>query len=159
MTEARIEQDRVVALQYRLTDDSGTELDSSESSQAITYIHGHSQILPGLETELEGRCAGDDTVIVVPPEGGFGPHHDELMVEVARSQFEFDVAAGSVVQATLPNGQDRYLQVIAVSDETVTLDANHPLAGKTLNFEVTVESIRDASPEELATIDEPVPEA
>jgi FKBP-type peptidyl-prolyl cis-trans isomerase SlyD len=159
MTDVLIADDRVVVLRYRLTDEAGTEIDSSESSEAITYVHGRNQILPGLEKELEGRRAGDDVLIVVSPEGGFGPHHDELVVEVSRSQFDFDVAVGSVVQASVPGGEDRYLQVIGVADDAVTLDANHPLAGKTLSFEVNVESIRDATPEELASIDSPAAEA
>jgi len=159
MAEMCIDQDRVVELQYRLTDENGTELDSSEAGHVLTYVHGHRQILPGLEDQLTGKRSGEDTTIVVPPEGGFGPHHNELVVSFPRSQFEFDVTPGSVVQASLPDGRSRFLQVIEVSDETVTLDGNHPLAGKTLIFEVKVESVRPATPEEISTVDQPGAEA
>ena len=93
--------------------------------------------------------AGDEATIVVSPEEGFGPHRDEFVFAVPRSQFDFAVEPGSVVEAQLPEGRSRYLQVIEVSEESVTLDGNHPMAGKTLRFEVTVSSVRDATPEDL----------
>ncbi len=149
MTETPIEDGRVVEVQYRLLDESGDEIDSSEESEPLSYVHGRGQILPGLERELAGRVAGDEATIVVDPEEGFGPHRDEFVFAVPRSQFEFEVEAGAVVEAQLPDGRSRYLQVIEVSDDSVTVDGNHPMAGKTLRFEVTVASVRDATPEEL----------
>jgi FKBP-type peptidyl-prolyl cis-trans isomerase SlyD len=149
MSETQIADGRVVEVQYRLLDDSGAEIDSSEASEPLSYVHGTGQILPGLERELEGRMAGDEATIVVAPEDGFGPHREEFVFSVPRSQFEFTVEPGSVVEAQLPDGRSRYLQVTDVSDDSVTVDGNHPMAGKTLRFEVTVASVRDATPEEL----------
>jgi FKBP-type peptidyl-prolyl cis-trans isomerase SlyD len=149
MSETQIGDGRVVEVQYRLLDESGTEIDSSETSEPLSYVHGRGQILPGLERELEGRVAGDEATIVVAPEDGFGPHRDEFVFSVPRTQFDFTVEPGSVVEAQLPDGRSRYLQVMDVSDESVTVDGNHPMAGKTLRFEVTVASVRAATPEEL----------
>jgi FKBP-type peptidyl-prolyl cis-trans isomerase SlyD len=144
-----INSDRVVELHYRLKDDQGQEIDASETNEPLSYVHGHGEILPGLERQLEGKCAGEQATIVVAPEEGFGEHHAELVAEVPRAQFDFEVEVGSVVQAVLPDGRTRYLQIAEVSEETVTVDANHPLAGKTLTFEVTVNSVREATRDEL----------
>lgn len=149
MSDTRIEDGSVVEVRYRLFDESGVEIDSSEESEPLSYVHGRGQILPGLERELEGRVAGDEATIVVAPDEGFGPHRDEFVFSVPRSQFEFAVEPGAVVEAQLPDGRSRYLQVIDVSEESVTVDGNHPMAGKTLRFEVTVASVRDATAEEL----------
>jgi FKBP-type peptidyl-prolyl cis-trans isomerase SlyD len=152
MTEIAVEKDRLVVVQYRLSDEHGRELDSSEEGDPITYIHGHDQILPGLERELEGKVAGDQATIVVNAEDGFGVRHEELMVEVPREHFDFDVTAGVVVEAQLPDGRSKHFQVAEVSESAVILDGNHPLAGKTLQFNVRVVSVRDATAEELAGI-------
>lgn len=149
MTEMRIENGCVVEVYYRLLDENGIEVDSSEESEPLSYVHGMGQILPGLEKELEGRVAGDEATIIVNPEDGFGPHREEFVFSVPRSQFGFAVEPGAVVEAQLPDNRSRYLQVIEVSDDSVMLDGNHPMAGKTLHFEVTVSSVREATPEEL----------
>lgn len=158
MDNMPVGQDRVVVVQYRLSDEQGIELDSSDSGEPITYVHGHDQILPGLERELEGKIAGDRATIVVDAEDGFGVRHDELMVDVPREHFDFEVQAGVVVEAQLPDGRSRHFQVTEVDDSSVTLDGNHPLAGKTLQFDVTVMSVRDATTEELesAASEDPV---
>lgn len=149
MSGMPIEDGRVVEVQYRLLDERGEEIDSSDSNAPLSYVHGKGQILPGLERELEGRVSGDEATIVVTPEDGFGPHRDEFVFTVPRSQFDFTVESGAIVEAQLPDGRSHYLQVIALTDDSVTLDGNHPMAGKTLHFEVTVASVRDATPEEL----------
>jgi FKBP-type peptidyl-prolyl cis-trans isomerase SlyD len=150
MTETRIEDGRAVEVEYRLLDENGNQMDSSEDNERLSYVHGMGQILPGLERELEGRTAGDEATIIVSPEDGFGPHRDEFVFSVPRSQFGFAVEPGVVVEAQLPDGRSRYLQVVEVSEESVTVDGNHPMAGKTLRFEVTVTAVRDATPQELA---------
>lgn len=149
MTDGTVSDGAVVVVNYRLLDESGDEIDSSEQSQPITYLHGRGQILPGLERELDGKSLGYEAEIVVAPEDGFGLHQDELVIDVPRSQFDFPVEKGTVVEAQVQDGGSRYLQVLEVSDEAVTLDGNHPMAGKTLHFEVTVAGLREATPEEL----------
>jgi FKBP-type peptidyl-prolyl cis-trans isomerase SlyD len=146
----KIDTDRVVVLHYRMTDGAGTEIDSSQDSGPISYLHGHGQILPGLEEGLTGREAGDTFTIEVPSDEGFGRHHDELVIEVPRDRFEFEPELGGVVSAQHPDGRVQHLKVIGVSEESVTLDGNHPLAGQDLVFEVTVDSVRGATAEEIA---------
>ncbi len=146
----KIGTDQVVVLQYRMRDGTGTEIDSSQESGPISYLHGHGQILPGLEEGLTGREAGASFTIEVAADDGFGEHHDELVVEVPRDRFEFEPELGGVVSAQHPDGRVQHLKVMDVSEESVTLDGNHPLAGKDLVFEVTVDSIREATAEELA---------
>lgn len=150
MSEKRIEKDRVVVLRYRMTDSEGTLFDSSEESGPIHYLHGHDQILPGLEHGLEGRSAGDEVRVDVSAAEGFGEHHQELVVTVPRDRFEFEPEVGSVVAAQHPDGRVQHFQIVAVADEGITVDGNHPLAGRDLVFEVTVDSVRPASDEEIA---------
>lgn len=149
MTEPIVEDGRVVVVNYRLMDETGAEIDSSEVSQPISYLHGNGQILPGLERELEGKVVGEEATIVVSPEDGFGPHRQEYVMDVPRSQFDFPVEKGSVVEAETPDGRSQYLQILDVKEDSVTLDGNHPMAGKELHFEITVVSIRDATAEEM----------
>jgi len=149
MTSPTVEDERVVVVHYRLSDDDGNQIDSSEESQPISYLHGRGQILPGLEQALEGKAAGYQAKIVVAPEDGFGLHQQEFVIEVPRAQFDFEIERGSVIEAQLPDGRSRHLQVEDFSDESVTLDGNHPMAGKTLHFDITVASVREATSEEL----------
>jgi len=151
MTEpTQISRELTVDIRYRLTDaETGKELDSNAAGEPLSYVHGHGQILPGLEKALEQRTVGEELAIAVPAEEGYGPYHDELVMQVPRSQFGFDVAAGKVVQAQMPDGRSHYLLVTEVSDNEVTLDGNHPLAGRALHFDVKVEGVREATTEEL----------
>jgi len=139
----------MVGIHYRLLDEDGKELDSSSEEGPLSYLHGHEQIIPALEVALEGMVAGDTTAVTVPPDKGFGDRDPERIVNVPRSQFDFDIGVGAVVQAVLPAGGTHHLQVIDLTDTTVTLDGNHPLAGKTISFDVTVESVRTATTKEL----------
>ncbi len=150
MSHDRIEKDRVVTLKYRMTDGGGEEFDSSDDSGPIQYLHGHDQILPGLERGLEGRRSGDELSVNVAAADGFGDHDEELVISVPRDRFEFAPEVGSVVAAQHPDGRVQHLQVVGVADESITLDGNHPLAGRDLVFEVTVEDVRQATEEELA---------
>jgi FKBP-type peptidyl-prolyl cis-trans isomerase SlyD len=155
MTENRIAEDRVVVVRYHMKDENGRELDSSDDGEPITYIHGHDQILPGLERALDGKAAGDKASVMVEAEDGFGPHHDELVIQVPRGNLEFEAHTGMVVEARRGDGQSHYFQVVEVTDDSVTLDGNHPLAGRTLQFDVEVESVRTATSEELESVGEP----
>jgi len=151
MTEPTlVERELTVDIRYRLTDaETGKELDSNAAGEALSYVHGFGQILPGLEKALEQRSVGDDLAITVPAEEGYGPYHDELVMQVPRSQFGFDVTVGKVVQAQMPDGRSHYLLIAKVTDTEATLDGNHPLAGRALHFDVKIEAVREATPEEL----------
>jgi FKBP-type peptidyl-prolyl cis-trans isomerase SlyD len=140
----------VVTIHYKLTDDAGEVLDSSSDSDPMVYLHGASNIIPGLENELTGKTAGATLKVTVTPEHGYGEHSPEAIQKVPRSAFEGveDIQPGMQFQTEGPQGVQMII-VAEVSEDEVTVDANHPLAGKTLHFDVSIEAVRDATPEEL----------
>ncbi len=147
----QVAKDKVVSINYTLTDDQGTLLDSSKGREPLAYLHGAGNIIPGLEQALEGKSAGENLTVRVPPEEGYGERDDRLQQEVPREMFEGvdRVEPGMQFQAQTPAGT-QIVTVRQVSDESVTVDANHPLAGVALNFEVDVVEVRDATDEELS---------
>ena len=147
--ENTIEKDKVVTINYKLTDDGGQVLDSSEGREPLTYIHGGG-LIPGMEQALEGRSTGEQFNVVIPPEQGYVQKDPNMVQSVPRSNFggATQIEPGMQFQARTPQGS-RVVTVVAVEPETVMIDANHPLAGKTLHFDVSVVGVRDASPEEL----------
>ncbi|MCG6962683.1 MAG: peptidylprolyl isomerase [Acidobacteria bacterium] len=144
-----IAADTVVSIQYTLTGDDGTVIDSSEGGEPLTYLHGHGQLIPGLEQELEGKGLGDAVAVRIDAENGYGEHDPDRLVEVPRDRFEFDISEGDFVQAQQQDGTTVPFQVVGVEETTVTLDGNHPLAGKVLNFKVEVVGVRTATSEEI----------
>jgi FKBP-type peptidyl-prolyl cis-trans isomerase SlyD len=145
-----IENGAVVGIDYRLTVADGTEVDSTAGRGPMEYLHGHRNIIPGLEQELEGHEVGDNVDVTVSPDQGYGEHDPERIVQVSQDQLGFEPEVGAVVSAKLPDGREQHLLIAEIEGDTVTLDGNHPLAGQTLRFEVSVVSIRDATQEELA---------
>ncbi len=146
----RIEKDDVVGINYRLTVADGTEVDSTADRDPMEYLHGHQNIVPGLEKELEDHEVGDDLDVTIGPEEGYGVHDPDRVVQVNREQLGFEPKLGAVVSARVPDGREQHLMIAEIKGETVTLDGNHPLAGQTLRFEVSVASIRKATEEEIA---------
>ncbi len=147
----QIAKDAVVTIDYTLTDEEGTVLDSSEGHEPLAYIHGVGNIIPGLERALEGRSAGDSLKVSVQPEDGYGERNDALTQVVPRERFELDDEIAVGMQFHTPtSGGMQVVTVVAVEGDEVTVDANHPLAGVTLNFDVTVAEVRPATPEELS---------
>lgn len=140
----------VVQFTYTLKNDDGEVLDSSEGGEGLSYLHGNDNIVPGLENALEGKAVGDDVKVSVSPKEGYGEHDPEKVFSVPRDRFDFEPEAGSIVQAQGPDDQAIPLQIIKVEEKEITLDGNHPLAGQTLNFEVKVTEIREATEEELS---------
>ena len=146
----RIAKHKVVSLDYRLADDDGGLIDSSDDGDPLLYIHGLGQLVTGLETALEGRRSGETLQVRVPPDSGYGQRDEDLVITAQRGQFERPEAieVGMRVEIDGPGGA--HLAIVAdVQGEEVTLDANHPLAGLTLVFDVTVRAVRDATEEEL----------
>lgn len=143
-----------VVLDYELRDDAGKVLDSSESEdgEPIVYVHGYGMIVPGLEAALVGLKAGDAKEVTVAPEAGFGEHDEELVLEVDRSDFPRPdaVAPGDELVAESPEGEEAMMRVLEVKEDSVVVDANHPLAGKTLQYKVRVKEVRAATDEEIA---------
>lgn len=139
----------VASFNYRLTDDSGELIDGSEG-EPLTYIHGTQSIIPGLEQALEGRRGGDSLQVRLPPELAYGERDEDLVQEVPREALpaEAEIEVGVQFHAESDEGQ-HILTVIGVDGDTVRLDANHPLAGKTLHFDVEITGVRSATAEEL----------
>lgn len=142
---------RVVSLHYTLTDDHGMLLDSSRGHEPFAYLHGHGNIIPGLETALEGKEAGFNGAVQVSPAEGYGEYDPQAVFDVPRGQFPpgEDIQVGMQVQGEGAHGIMSFM-VVNVDEQNVTLDANHPMAGKTLHFDVEVLEIRDATPQELS---------
>ncbi len=146
-----ITKDSVVSIEYTLTDDQKEVLDSSEGMGPLEYLHGHQNLIPGLEKQLEGKKAGDKVQAVVAPADAYGEYSDELVVSVERSQFPDDVeiTEGMQFEAGGPGGS-RIVTVTGIEGDKVTIDANHPLAGETLHFDVKIISVRESTDEEKA---------
>jgi FKBP-type peptidyl-prolyl cis-trans isomerase SlyD len=147
----KAEHGRVVSLHYTLTDDLGVLLDSSRGQESFSYLHGYGSIIPGLESALEGCEAGFNSAIHVAPADGYGEYNPQAVFGVPREQFPptEDIQAGMQVQGEGEHGVMNFT-VVDVNDQEVMLDANHPMAGKTLHFEVEVLEVRDATQQELA---------
>ena len=148
----QIAERTVVAIHYTLTDAKGEVLDSSEGpedGEPLSYIHGLGMIVPGLEAALLGKSAGDEIKVAVAPKDGYGPRREGLVQKVSRDEFpDGDLEVGMRFRSHGPGGT-RILTVAALDEDTVTLDGNHPLAGVTLNFDVKVVSVREATEQDL----------
>lgn len=140
-----------VELDYTLHLGDGEVIDRSEPGEPLTYLHGESQIVPGLEAAIEGLEAGATKQVVVTPADGYGEHDPDGLKEVPRDQFPPNVPLepGTEMLARGAEGEVVPLVIVSAGLQTVTIDLNHPLAGKTLHFDVTVRSVRAATPEEL----------
>jgi FKBP-type peptidyl-prolyl cis-trans isomerase SlyD len=146
----KIAHEKVVSIHYTLTNKEGTVLDSSSGSEPLAYLHGFGNIIPGLENALEGKEKGEKLTVSVEPEQGYGARDEQLVQAVPRSAFKGveELAPGMQFQAQGPQGS-RLVVVTQVAQDVVTVDANHPLAGQTLQFEVEISEVRDATAEEL----------
>lgn len=142
----------VVTIHYKLTDDSGNVLDNSEGKDPLTYLHGAKNIIPGLEKALVGKTQGAKMQVKVDPADGYGVVRPELTSVVERSLFQGvdTLEVGMTFEATAPDGSRQQVVVKKVEEDKVTIDANHPLAGVTLNFDVEVVGVREANQEELS---------
>jgi len=146
-----VAKDRVVSINYTLTDEEGQVLDSSEGREPLAFIQGVGAIIPGLEQALEGCEQGESISVSLAPEEAYGEYNDELIVNVPKDRFpEPDqLEVGGQVQAQTADGGVQILTVAEIAEQEVTLDANHPLAGQELHFEVSIENVREATGEEL----------
>ncbi|MDZ7684253.1 MAG: peptidylprolyl isomerase [Gammaproteobacteria bacterium] len=149
----KIEGQKVVSIHYKVSSD-GVELDSSEGKDPLTYMHGAGGIIPGLERALEGKEPGEEMQVEIPPDEAYGPVNDELIQSVPKTAFDGveKVEPGMQFQATTQTGQAQNITVVKVEGEEVTIDANHPLAGQTLNFDVKVEEVREPTDEEMQQV-------
>lgn len=145
-----IKTNSVVAFHYTVRDEDGVKLDSSEGSAPLTYLHGASNIIPGLEQALAGKSKGDSLEVTIPPEEAYGVYHDGLVEAVPKDAFEgADIEVGMRFEAQTSDGPISVV-ITGIEGDHVTVDGNHPLAGKSLSFSVTIEDIRDATAEEIS---------
>ncbi len=147
-----ISENQVVSFHYRLSE-SGRVVESSfERAEPLHVLVGHHNIVPGLEQALLGREVGERFNVSVPPELGYGPHREGMVVRVPRKYFGHTrrLEPGAVVALALRNGGQEWVTVVKVGMTTVDVDRNPPMAGKTLDFEIEVLAARTASSEEIA---------
>lgn len=147
----QIEKHRVVTIHYTLANQQGEVLDSSKGQEPLVYLHGENQLISGLEQALEGKEPGEALSVTVGPDDGYGPVLPELFQQVPRSAFANieNLSPGMRLQAQTEEGHVRHVRVVDVGDDTVEIDINHPLAGQELHFDVSVEDVREATPEEV----------
>ena len=140
----------VVSFHYTLRDEEGNILDQSEQ-HPLTYLHGNGAIIPGLENALDGKAVGDQFTVTVAPQDAYGEHHADGVNTVPREQFKGVDTIEPGMQFEANSGEQAMLVTVTeVNDDTVTIDANHPLAGKTLTFDINVSEVRNATPEEIS---------
>jgi FKBP-type peptidyl-prolyl cis-trans isomerase 2 len=130
-----------VQLEYTLTDSTGAVLDSNKGGEPFSYVHGQKQIVPGLESALVGKRAGDVAKVTVKPEDAYGKVDPKAEIEVGRERVPPDIKVGSELTGRDGNGGTRAVRVKEIKEKSVVLDLNHPLAGKTLVFDVRVLSV------------------
>jgi FKBP-type peptidyl-prolyl cis-trans isomerase SlyD len=142
---SEIQDGSVVTIEYTLTDNSGTVIDSTAGKEPMTYIHGAGQIVQGLERELNGLKVGDQRKVQVRPEDAYGIPDEKAFQEFPKDKVPSEAQkVGAMLMTKSPDGRMIPIRVHKVTDKTVVVDFNHPLAGKTLNFDVKVKDIKAA---------------
>lgn len=146
-----IEKNRVVTLNYTLRDEQGTVIDTSEGRSPLTYLHGKGNIIPGLEQALAGKAAGEKLDVSIQPEEAYGVRDERLVQILPRSKLPegAEVRPGMQLRTDGARGP-RLVSVVKVERDFITVDGNHPLAGRTLHFSVEVAEVRKATHEEVS---------
>ncbi len=141
---------RVVSFHYTLKNKAGEQLESSFGAEPLMFLEGSGQIIPGLEQAIKDLKPGDKKTITVAAAEAYGEIEPDMIVEVPKDKLpKPDVAVGDRFHADAGDGHAQVVQVTKVSDTTVTIDGNHPLAGQDLTFEVEIDSTREATKDEL----------
>ncbi len=139
--QAVVADGKKVSIEYTLKLEDGTTVDTNVGKKPLTFVIGSHQIIEGLEDALKGMKIGETKHVVVPPEKGYGPINKNAIIEVEKSRIPKGAKVGAILKGTDRNGRDFYARVVEIKDKTVLLDFNHPLAGKTLYFDVKVVNI------------------
>ena len=140
-----VQEGSFVSIEYTLTDDSGKVIDTNVGKEPLTYIQGEGQIVKGLERELNGLKVGDQKKVSVKPEDGYGMPNEKAFQEIPREKIPAEAQkAGAMLMTKAPDGRALQLRVHEVKEKTIVVDFNHPLAGKTLSFDVKIKDIRAA---------------
>ena len=149
-TELLITDGHVVEFHYTLTTDTQEVVDTTDGRAPLAYIHGKNNIVPGLEKEMTGKKVGDKFQVTVAPKDGYGEKNPDMVQAVPKDKFPTpDIELGMQFRMVDPMGRPFIVEVVAIENNDVILDANHPLAGKNLNFAIEVTSIRLATEEEM----------
>ena len=148
----KVGKDKVVLMHYTLKNDAGDVIDSSDGGDPLPFLQGHGNIIPGLESALEGSKVGDKLDVSIKPEEGYGERMQDAIQEIPSSALQDvdDVKVGMQLQSQDQDGNAFLVTVTKIEDDKITVDANHPLAGQTLHFSVSIESVRKAEAEELS---------
>ncbi len=137
------ENGRTFSIEYTLTLEDGSKVDTNVGDEPLEFQEGAGQILPALEAEIVGLQAGESTQVTLPPEKGYGPVHDEAYQEVEKEAIPEEARhEGANLIAQDEQGHQHQVRVKEIKDDTILLDLNHPLAGETLNFDVKVVDIK-----------------
>ncbi len=140
-----VSKGKLISLEYTLTDEDKHQIDSNVGEEPLVYLHGEGQIVPGLEKELEGMNIGESKGVTVEPEGAYGAVNEEAFVEVPRQQIPAEAQeVGAQLQVKTPDGQVMMARVADLHDGTAVLDFNHPLAGRTLHFDIKILDVQDS---------------
>lgn len=152
----KIEEKKVVSINYTLKSVDGELLDEAEEGNPFYFIQGRGTLIPGLEKALEGRVEGDTFQVTIPPEEAYGEIDENLVQQVPKDQFEFEdkqeIEVGNFFEVETEHGII-VVTVVDINGEMVTIDGNHPLCGETLHFDVKVVGVRDALQQELESGD------
>ncbi len=155
----KIEKQSFVSIDYTLTLESGEVVDKSAPDKPLEFVCGFNQVIPGLEKALMGRevNGSESFQVVVPSEEAYGDPNPEMVQKIPRDQFPDDaeLKVGMSFQATSPQGMPVSFLVAGVEEDMVEVDQNHPLAGKVLTFDVVINAVREATPEEIAALNAP----
>jgi FKBP-type peptidyl-prolyl cis-trans isomerase SlyD len=145
-----VEKNKVVAFHYTLSDTQGEQIESSKDKDAMEYLHGASNIIPGLEKAMEGREAGDEFSVTVEPEEAYGTRSDANIQRIPLKRLgKIGKPKVGQVLGLQTNQGPVQVTVVKVGKFNVDVDANHPLSGQALTFDVEIVSVRDAAEDEL----------
>ena len=145
-------KDKVVTIEYNMTDEQGVLIDSSDNTEPLVFIQGFGSMLPGLEKAVEGHKSGERLSLSLAPDEAFGPHDETLVETLPKERFGFinDIQVGMKFKS--PKGDhEKVVTVVDVSDDKITVDTNHPLAGATVKVDLVIVGVRDAIAEELSS--------
>jgi peptidylprolyl isomerase len=141
MTQAKAGD--TVRIHYSGTLNDGTQFDTSEGSEPLEFALGSGSVIPGFDAAVQGMAVGENKSVSIEPEQAYGPRHEQLVQDVPRQALpdDIDPSVGMRLQGQGPEGQVMGLTITEVNDESITVDANHPLAGQVLNFDIELVEI------------------
>jgi FKBP-type peptidyl-prolyl cis-trans isomerase SlyD len=146
----QIEKNTVVTIDYKIMNEQGETLDRSNKDRPVSYIHGIGAIIHGLEHALDGKQTGDSLSVSIPPEEAYGKRDESLVQDIPRRLLSLKDDLKIGMRYNIERGEkSSTVTIIDINDDTVTVDGNHPLAGETLTFDVTIVDVREPTEEEL----------